>query len=279
MTQRIKEQIGAVPAIETELHLFEVGREMLRAQTMPRSSYSPLEERERRFDSVGMNVSHDIHAGTVVNLFVVRPLSFPHGGIIRGSVISEDYFHVLADILADVLGERSPFRITGVEEAKVAVALADAYDHFLVVILCDMTLTAHLSADIGHVHLNFSVEHGFVGLRHSVPDAVAEIPRCLVAADSKRALNLAGRHAFLCFAEQKGGSKPRCERQVRIIENCSSGDGELIVTVFAIEEMLFGFQFDHWAFAAQAARAFWEAQARQEFAALGIGREERVYVH
>ena len=229
MTQRIKEQIGAVPAIETELHLFEVGRKMLGAESVPCSHDAALEKRERRFDSVGMNVSHDIHAGTVVNLFVVRPLSFPHGGIIRGSVISEDYFHVLADILADVLGERSPFRITGVEEAKVAVALADAYDHFLVVILCDMTLTAHLSADIGHVHLNFSVEHGFVGLRHSVPDAVAEIPRCLVAADSKRALNLAGRHAFLGFAKERGSNEPFPERKMRVMENSPRRDAELVV--------------------------------------------------
>ena len=31
MTQGIEEQIGALPAIETEAHLFEIGREMLGA--------------------------------------------------------------------------------------------------------------------------------------------------------------------------------------------------------------------------------------------------------
>ena len=37
MTQSINEQIGAIAAIEAELHLFQIGREMLRGDSVPRS--------------------------------------------------------------------------------------------------------------------------------------------------------------------------------------------------------------------------------------------------
>src|SRR5260370_36637133 len=112
------------------------------------------------------------------------------------------------------------------EEAEIAVALRDADHHFFVVVLGDMSVAAIHAADIGNVHLDFSIQHRLISLRHSVPDAMAEIPSRLVAADAERALNLAGRHSFFCFAEEKGCSKPRRKWQVRIIENRSSGHGE-----------------------------------------------------
>ena len=279
MTQRIEEQIGTLPAIESELHLFQVGWEMLGANPVPCTHDAALEKREGRFDGVGVNVAHDIHARTVVNFFMVRSFGFPHGGIIRGRIIGENYFHILADVLADVLRERSAFGISGMEEAEIAIALADAYHYLFVVVLCDVALAAIDAANVGHIHFDLAVKHRLIGLRHCVPDAVTEIPRCFVSPDSQSALNLASRHALLRLAKKKSCSKPRRQRQVRVIENRSSGHRKLVVTVLAVEEMLFGFEFDHRAFAAQAARAFREAQARQKFAALSIGREERVYIH
>ncbi len=91
MTQSINEQIGTLPAIESELHFFEVGRKMFGANSVPRSHDATFEKREGGFDGVGVNVSHDVHAGTVVNLFVARPLGFPHSSIIRGCVIGENF--------------------------------------------------------------------------------------------------------------------------------------------------------------------------------------------
>src|SRR6266478_7685193 len=129
MMQSINEQIGPLPAIEAELHLFQVGWEMLGANPVPCAHDAALEQREGRFHGVGVNVSHDVYAGTVVNLFVVLPVGFPHGGIVCRGIISENDFHILRDILADILCERSALRISGMEEAKIAVALADADDY------------------------------------------------------------------------------------------------------------------------------------------------------
>jgi len=236
MSQGIYEQIGTLPAIEPELHLFQVGAEMFGADSVPCSHDAALKQRKGGFDGVGMNVSHDVHAGTVVNLFVVRPFGFPHGRFVCGSIIGENDFHILTDILADVLRERSAFGVPGMEEAKIAVALADADHYFFVVVLCDVALAAHLTADIGHVHLDLAIQHRLIGLRHSVPDAMAEVPRRLVA-HSDRALNLAGRHPLLRFAEQVCGEKPLSQCQVGIVKYRAGSDGELIVAILAVEQV------------------------------------------
>lgn len=279
MTQGIDKQIRAVSAIEAELHFFEVGREMLCADAVPRSSNPALEQREGRLNGVGVDVAHDVHAGTVINFFVIRPLSLAHRGFVRGCVVGENDFHILTDILADVSGERSAFRIVRVEEAEIAVALADADNHFLVVEFSDLPLVAIPAADIGHVHLDFAVEHGLVGLRHCVPDTVAEIPRRLVASDSERALNLAGRNSLFRFAEEECCDKPLDEREMRIVEYRASSDGKLVVAVFAVEQLLLGLQFNRWSLATDALWAFRPAETGQELAALIVSTERSMYIH
>ena len=278
MTQSIKEQIRTLPAIETELHLFEVGREMLGANPMPRPHDAALQKRECRFDGIGVNVAHDIHAGTVVNFFVVSPLGFSHGGLVCGCIIGENDFHVLTDILADVFCECPALRISGMEEAEIAVALADAHHYFFVVHASDAALTFVPSADVSDIHLDLAIQHRFIGLRHGVADAMAKIPRGLVA-HSDRTLNLTSGHSLLRLAEKVRSQKPLGQRQVRIVERSAGSDGKLIVTVFAVEELPFGFQFDHWPFAAQAARPFREAQANEQSAALLFGWEQCVYIN
>src|SRR5258708_23809421 len=181
MTQSINEQIGTLPAIESELHLFEVGRKMLGANPVPRSHDAALQKREGGFDSVSVNVSHNVHAGTVVNLFVVRPLGLPHGRIVRGRIIRENYFHILRDVLSDVLSERSTFGVVGMEEAEIAAALADAYNYLFVVHTSDATLALVPSADVRNVHLDLAIQHRLIGLRHGVAAALAEIPNRLIA--------------------------------------------------------------------------------------------------
>ncbi len=278
MTQSIYKQIGTLSAIEPELHLFQIGGKVLCAESMPCTHDAALEQREGGFDSISVNVSHGVDAGTVVNLFVVRPLGFTHSGVVRGCIISEDYFHVFRDVLADILCKGSTFSVSGMEEAQIAVALADADDYFFVVVLCDMALAAIHAADVGNVHLYLAVEHRLIGLRHGMSDAMAEIPRGLVA-HSDRALNLAGRHALLRFTEQVRSQKPLAEWQMRIVEYRAGCDGELVVTIFAVEELLVGIQLDHRAFAAQALRAFGKAETDQELAALIFGAKQGIYIN
>ncbi len=278
MTQSIKKQIGTLSAIESEFHLFKVGWEMLGANPVPRSHDAALEQGECRFDGVGVNVSHDVHAGTVINFLVVRSLDFPHGRFVRGSVISENHFHILADILADVTCECPAFGIVRMEEAEIAVALADA-DHYLFVVhASDPAFALVPAADVSNVHLDFAVQHRLIGLRHSVTDAMAEVPRRLVA-HSDRALNLAGRHSLFRFAKQVCREKPLAEWQVGIVEHSAGSHGELVITLFAVEELFVGIQLDHGAFAAQAVWAFREAETDKKLTALILSAKQSVYIN
>jgi len=64
-----------------------------------------------------------------------------------------------------------------------------------------------------------------------------------------------------------------------VIEHGAGRDGELVVAILAVEQLLFGLQFDRRSFAAQATRAFWEAQAHEKLAALIFGTEQGVYIN
>ena len=108
---------------------------------------------------------------------------------------------------------------------------------------------------------------------------MAEVPRCFISANAERALNLASGHTLLCFAQEQSSGKPLEQWQVRVIEHGASRDTELVVTVFAVEELLFSFQFDYGSFAADAARTFRPAQAYPQFAALLFGREQGMNVY
>ena len=238
-----------------------------------------LKKRECGFDGVGVNVSVHIAALTVNDGLVILDSCFPHGDGVGIEIIGEHHFHVLTDVLADVFGECAGFCVLRVEESESAVALTDANYHFFVVHAGADAFPAIHSADVGGIHFDFAVQHGLVGQGHCMADAVAEIPRCFVTADPEGPLNLASRHSLPRFAEQECCGKPLHERQVRIVEHGPGCNRKLIVAIFAVEELLIGVKFDHIPVAAQAARAFREAQAGQKFAAFGVGRKHSVDVN
>src|SRR5258708_4838715 len=111
MTQGVQEQIRVLPAIETEAHLFQIGREVLCGNSVPSSNDAALKQRKCGFYSVGVDVSDYVASFAVVDSLVIAPSGLPHSDHVRNVVIGEDDFHILADILADVLGKSSRFRI------------------------------------------------------------------------------------------------------------------------------------------------------------------------
>ena len=71
MTQGVNEQIGILPAIEAKFHLFEIGRKMLCADTVPRPHDATLQETESGFDCVGVNVAIYVDAAFVLDGLVL----------------------------------------------------------------------------------------------------------------------------------------------------------------------------------------------------------------
>jgi len=279
MTQSIKEQIRVLAAIESECHFFQVSWKMLGTNLVPRSSNSALEERKGRFYGVGVGIPVNVLPFAVHDSFMILDSGLPHGNCVCPEVIGINNLYILADVLADVFSECAGLRIPRMEESEFSIALADAEHHFFIIHASADSFAAIHPANVGGVHFDLPIQHRLVSLGHSMPYAVAEIPRCFIAANPQRALNLASGHALLRLTEQERCGKPLYKGQVGIIEHGASRDGELIVTILAVEELLFGFEFYHRNLAAQTAWAFREAQARKKLTAFLFGREHRVDIN
>ncbi|HVO59138.1 MAG TPA: hypothetical protein VMT51_15710 [Dongiaceae bacterium] len=89
MTQGVQEQIGTIAAIEATFHLFEIGREMLCAESMPRFHDAALEKRESGFDSVGVNVPVNVLPFAMNDGLVILDSGLTHCDSVRIEVIRE----------------------------------------------------------------------------------------------------------------------------------------------------------------------------------------------
>lgn len=226
MAQRIGEQISPFSAAKPEAHFFEVGLEMLRTEFMPTTAQPALEQRERRFNRVGLSASAHIISDVVLDGFMLEAQTLCDATI-GDEFIGKEYVHVLPDIVAEKLLKHPASNFLSVKQAQLAITLPDSNDRTLFGAAPSLCETVALSADIGFIHLDLPAEFRLVGFNHCSANPMAQVPSGFVA-HPDRPLNLAGRHAFLRSAEQERRSKPLFERQVSVIENRAREDGELI---------------------------------------------------
>src|SRR2546422_8922010 len=159
MAQGVHEQIRALAAVEPEGHFIEVSCEMLCADLMPRAHDAPLQQRESILDGVSVNLTHYVDFPAVVDGPMVLHPGLLHGELVGGEVVGHDYVHILADVLADVLRERSRLYILSMEEAQITIPLANADDDFFVLQPCACSASLVLAADVGFVHLDGAIQH------------------------------------------------------------------------------------------------------------------------
>jgi hypothetical protein len=93
-------------------------------------------------------------------------------------------------------------------------------------------------------------------------------------ADSEFALHLIRGVSLARLAHQKSSEKPFLQRQVRVIEDRASGDGELVITLFAVEELPCRRQFHNGAFASQTFRTIRPTQTNEQLTALFVGAKQ-----
>src|SRR5208282_5727389 len=280
MTQRVDEQIRAFPAIEAESHLVQVSHEMLGADLVPRSHDAAFQEGERGFDCV----SRDARAVLVSGVFtcqMVDRLMFhvSNSVLVRWETIGDDYVHICAHVLLDVLPQSPALSVFGVEEAQIAVALAKADDNLFRVPSNLRSEAFLLSAHVGFVHFNSTVKHGLVYFFHGSTNAVTEIPCGLIGAfvfSPDRALELHRAHALLGFAQQQYRNKPDRQREMGVVEDRPTGRGELVFTSHTLIASIFFEAGNSRVFAARTDQAFGPAEAFQEFTATVISRVEIV---
>jgi len=168
MTQGVDKQIGSLAAIESESHFVEVGLQMLRADFVPASHNTALEQRKCGFDSVRRDavtiLVADVFLRLVIDRFVFSfvEASFDHGGRIARQFV--DYFYIGADILFDVLCQRAGLRIFRLENLQIATALPNADNDFFLILAVPNTFASLLSAYVGFVHFNGAIKHRLIYL-------------------------------------------------------------------------------------------------------------------
>lgn len=258
VSQGIQEQIGTLAAVKAECHFIEIGGQMLCANVMPRSEDSTLEQGERAFDGISMNVADNINAAAMID-GLVTGLERADSLFVCLEIVSDNHVNVLADVLPNVAFQRSRSDIFGVEETQVAVALTDADHNFLADFPAPLNLlralarvhVLGLAADKGFVDFHRTVEHFTVQLFHRVAYAVAEIPSRLVAY-AERALDLISGHALVRLAQKIDGGEPLDQGQVRIVKDSARRDSKLIITIAAVEEFFLSLKLNGSTFAARA---------------------------
>jgi len=249
---------------------------------MPRAQDAALQEREGGFDSVRGNVAVHVNLGSVVDrfvLFFIVPGQLDCIWVGR-KVVSHDDFHILANVLFDVLRQCSFFRVLGPEESEVAVALLDSNDTFFVISTALELSAFALPANIGFIHLDGSVEHRLFRRRHCRTNPMAQIPCRLVGTfvlPPERPLELHGAHALLGLTEQQDSKKPHRQRQVGVMKDRSAHHRKLVLASNALKPRVVLHPRNAAVFAARASDAFRPTQPLKQLAALIGSRKHRIH--
>src|SRR2546426_1166056 len=234
MTQGVQEQIGVLPAIETESHLVQIGREMFCADLMPRSDDTALQKTESVLDCVGVNIRSEAYIFLLRVIHRLMPIAqFAQSLGVGCQFIGHDHIHILRDIFLDISGQSSALCILGMEESQLAIALPNA-DHYLFVGRCfPAPWVSLLSTHIGFIHLDSTIQHGSIKFLHGGSNPMAEIPRGFIAS-ADDALDLGCAHSFAGFAEQIRGNKPFSQCKVRVLKHSARDDRELVRASIAL---------------------------------------------
>jgi hypothetical protein len=123
------------------------------------------------------------------------------------------------------------------EEPHFASTLTDTYNDLLFALSVPrLVLMPTLdSADVSFVHFDGASQFPLPNSRHRGSDAMAEIPRRLIATDSEHSLNLASGDPLLRLRQNESGDEPLRKGEMRVIENGASGDAKLRLAVDAAE--------------------------------------------
>lgn len=237
VTQRIEEQLVAflVAALEAKSDLIQVRRQMLFAQMMIRTNDRPLDEAPHRFDSVRSAISIDPLLFSMIDLIVQRFTEID--SLVVGMRIGVNAVHIRPHhVIQEFLNPRVGYSLFDAK-AHSATALESAHDARLITDK-RRSAPARFPAVPCLVVFDCSFQRSRIHFFHRVANAMAQIPRRLVTADSQRAHHLVRGHSFFCLRHQVDGEKPRIQRQVRIMENRLRRNAELIAAFRALEFFL-----------------------------------------
>ena len=273
MAQRVEKQSVGVAPVEPEGHFFEVSSKMLCRDFVPRSHDAALQERECGFDGVGVNVAINVDLSFVLDRLVTlcEPNRFHRTGI-GVELIRHDHVHVRAHIFTDVLRQCSALRVLRMKESSLAASLTDADDDLLRAVgMTRLVLMALvLAADVSFVYFHCSVQHPLFSRRHCCPNPVAEVPGRLIG-NTEGPHDLVRTHPLPGLAEQVSCREPFNQWKVGVMKNRVGRHSELVITLFAVQNLGVIRQPNHRTEAPQALRLVLPAETLKKITAAIIG--------
>lgn len=254
---------------------------MLRADSMPRSYDTALEQGERGFYGVGRDhktvLISDVFIGRMIHGLALGYLGLRKAGSVEHRFVGHDHINILADVLLHDFTDRLRRSLFDVDKLQFAIALDDSDYDFFVVPSGLAAFSYAPCSDIGFINFDRAIQH-LVNFGHGEADSVTEIP-CGFVADSKSALDLIRAHALLCFTEQQGSEKPLLQGQMAIVEYRARRNAKLIIAAIAVEQLFRCCEFNGWHLAAGAFNAIRPTKTYQQFPATFIGIEHPNYVN
>lgn len=200
---------------------------MLHADLVIGTDDRPLEKAPHAFDGIGMHIPMNPPALVVIDGLVV-------GVVVTDPSIGLPFIRVdglgfrvrmLLDETVESLAIRPPDHL----ENDLPLAL-DGPDNERFVPLVGVPLSAHLATNPGFIDFDDAPKGSRIGILHRGPDAVAEIPRGLVA-HVNRSLDLVRGNALLGLDHEVGGQEPLGKRELGIVEDGSRGHGKLVIAI------------------------------------------------
>lgn len=241
---------------------------MLFAKLMVGADNRPFEQAPDAFNRIGMDITANPFLTTMVNAVVLGISKIYR--LKSGRGISVNALCLGTDVLLQEMGHSRGVHALFDFQADWTATLDCSHDRRLVP---DIAFTHALAAAAVPRIVVFDRALQWLGVNffHGRADAVAEIPRGLIAANSQRALNLIRGDAFTGFAHKVDGEKPRFERQMRVVENRSSHNRKLVRAFHAFMLFLLSKPTDFARIAARAARAVRPPQPPQKLFAALVG--------
>lgn len=224
--QRIAEKEFVLAVVKTPCHFLQVGWKMFHGNFMPRSNYAALEQGERRLDCVRGH-SQPAFVPNVFLFFVVDglvlALKLRRVEIVEFGFVGHDHINSFVDVPRHDLVDFVLIQVAGGNEMQMTAPLPDAnYGLMLLPLIRVLSVTA----DIHLIHFDSALEL-MVRFFHCLANSMAEIPCCLVR-DAEHSFDLISGHALARFGHQIGHEKPFRQGQVRIVEDRSNGNRELV---------------------------------------------------
>jgi len=199
---------------------------MLLADLMVGTHDRPLEQAPDAFNGVGMHLApHPFLLGVIDGQMLRIMIA---DALVRHPFIRNDLFRVGRCELLNEATKLLSGSVRNDAHPHITATLNDACNNgFIGEVVAAPAPAYLLSTDEGFIRFDRSFKQLRGGLRHSGTDTMTEIPRGLVG-HTDHALHLVGGNALFGFDGQVDRHKPFLQGQVRIVEDRSCRDRELV---------------------------------------------------